>query len=201
MGAMMQGGRAILRQLLVTRYEDLKRRLTRRFGSADLATEVLHETWLRLDGSAELGLLHQPGSYLYRMALNVAADQRRSGTRWASRAEIEALLHADDDLLDPERIVAARSEIAALERVLAELPPLGRAIFLAAVVEELTYKAIAERFGVSLRSVEREMRRALDHCGDRLEKRLASRAGQTARAASLRAEGTRRLRAGDDDEA
>jgi RNA polymerase sigma-70 factor (ECF subfamily) len=197
---MMQSGRAILRQLLVTRYEDLKRRLTRRFGSVDLATEVLHETWLRLDGSAELGLLHQPGSYLYRMALNVAADQRRSGTRWASQAEIDALLHADDDLLDPERIVAARSEIAALERVLAELPPLGRAIFLAAVVEELPYKTIAERFGVSLRSVEREMRRAFDHCGDRLEKKLASRAGRAVRTPSLEAEGPFAAQAGHDDE-
>jgi RNA polymerase sigma-70 factor, ECF subfamily len=177
-------GRSFLRQLLVAGYEDLRRRLTRRFGSADLATEVLHETWLRLDGSAELSAVHEPRSYLYRMALNVAADRRRSDTRWASRAQLEALQHADDDLLDPERIVAARFEVAALERVLAELPPLSRAIFVAAVVEEQPYRAIAARFGMSLRSVEREMRRALDHCGKRLDKKLASRAGQTPRETS-----------------
>jgi RNA polymerase sigma-70 factor, ECF subfamily len=145
---------------------------------------VLHETWLRLDGAAELGTVRQPRSYLYRTALNIAADQRRSETRWVSRAEIEALRHADDGLLDPERIVAARSEIAALERVLAELPPLRRAIFLAAVVEEQPYREIAARLGLSLRSVEREMSRALGHCSKRLDKKLAKRAGRTPRETS-----------------
>jgi RNA polymerase sigma-70 factor (ECF subfamily) len=149
----------------------------------------LHETWLRLDGTAELGLVHQPQSYLYRMALNVAADRQRSGKKWANQEQIEALLHVDDDLLDPERIVAARSEIAALERVLAELPPLGRAVFVAAVVEEQPYRAIASRFGISLRSVEREMSRALDHCSNRLEKKLASRVGRTPRKGPLDEDG------------
>lgn len=145
---------------------------------------MLHETWLRLDGPAELGAVRQPRAYLYRTALNLAADRQRSETRWASRAEIEALQHADDDLLDPERILAARSEIAALERVLAELPPLRRAIFLAAVVEEQPYRAIAARLGLSLRSVEREMSRALAHCSKRLDKKLAKRAGRTPRETS-----------------
>src|SRR5262249_37069688 len=72
----------------------------------------------------------------------------------------------------------------ALERVLAELPPLSRAIFVAAVVEEQPYRAIAARFGMSLRSVEREMRRVLDHCGKRLDKKLANRAGRTPRETS-----------------
>lgn len=177
-------GRASLRQLLVAGYDDLKRRLTCRFGSADMASEVLHETYLRLDGTGEMGIVQQPQSYLYRMALNVAADQKRAEIRWANRVEIEALLHADDDQIDPERIVAARSEVAALERALADLPPLRRAIFLAALVEEMPYRAIAARFGTSLRTVEREMSRAFDQCGQRLGKKLAKRAGRTPRETS-----------------
>lgn len=178
------GSRSLLRRTFVAGYEDLRRRLTRRLGSAGLATEVMHETWLRLDDPAELGIVHQPQSYLYGMMLNVAADQRRSEARWASRAELEAAQHSDDDLLDPERIVAARSEIAALERVLAELRPLTRAVFVAAIVEELPYRAVAARLGISLRSVQREMRRAVDHCNKHLEKKLPSRAGRTPRETS-----------------
>jgi RNA polymerase sigma-70 factor, ECF subfamily len=176
---MIETGRNLLRQLLAVRYDDLRRQLVRRFGSPDLATEVLHETWLRLDGTAELGTVHKPQSYLYRIILNVAADRRRAETKWASRAELEALQHADDDLLDPERIVAARSEVRALERVLAELPPLRRAIFIAATVEELPYRMIGARFGVSLRTVEREMSRALDHCSKRLNKKRFNLAVRT----------------------
>lgn len=181
---MIETARSLLRQLLAVRYEDLRRRLARRFGSADLATEVLHETWLRLEGTTELKPVHRPHSYLYRMMLNVAADQKRAETRWASRAELEALQHADDGLLDPERIAAARSEIKTIERVLSELPPLRRAIFVAATVEEASYRSIAARFGISLRTVEREMRRALDHCSARLDKKLANRAARTPRETS-----------------
>jgi RNA polymerase sigma-70 factor (ECF subfamily) len=176
--------RASLRQLLIKCYADLKRQLARRLGSADAATEVLHETWLRLGGTAEIGAVQQPRSYLYRVALNVAADLGRSEARWLGKIEREALLHADDDQLDPERVAAARSEIAALERVIAAMPPRRREIFLAALVEELPYRAIAERFGMSLRSVEREMARAFDHCDQLLEKKITRRAGRPPRESS-----------------
>jgi RNA polymerase sigma-70 factor (ECF subfamily) len=167
---MVESGRALLRQLLVSGYEDLKRRLTRRFGSADMATEVLHETWLRLDHVTEIGAVQRPKSYLYRMALNVAIDRRRADTSWFGKAELEVLLRSDDDQLDPEHIVSMRSEIAALEDVLGELPVRCRTVFMAALVEELPYRDIAKRMGISLRSVEREMRRAFEQCGKHFEK-------------------------------
>ena len=39
---------ALLRDLLTDRYTEFKVRLTRRLGSEELASESLHETWLRL---------------------------------------------------------------------------------------------------------------------------------------------------------
>jgi RNA polymerase sigma-70 factor (ECF subfamily) len=172
---MAEIGRASLRQLLVSGYDDLKRRLTRRFGSSDEATEVLHETWLRLGQFNEPVTIQRPHSYLYRMALNVAVDRHRASSRWSDKAELQALLHADDDQLDPERVIAMRSEIAALERRLAQLPTRRRAIFLASLVEELPYREIAARFGMSLRSVEREMSLAFDQSGRLLETPLVKR--------------------------
>ena len=49
---------AALRQLLVERYDDLRQRLARRLGSMEFATEVLHETYLRL------GRGEPPGGYV-----------------------------------------------------------------------------------------------------------------------------------------
>jgi RNA polymerase sigma-70 factor (ECF subfamily) len=114
--------RASLRQLLVSGYDDLKRRLTRRFGSSDEATEVLHETWLRLGQFTEPVTVQRPHSYIYRMALNVAVDRHRASSRWFDKAELHALLHADDDQIDPGRLIAMRSEISAQKRRLAQLP-------------------------------------------------------------------------------
>lgn len=166
---MVDTGRKLLRQLLVSGYDELKRRLTRRIGSADVAAEALHETWIRLGHVNEAAVIERPKSYLYRMALNAAVDRHRADVRWFDKANLESLLRAEDDQLDPEYIVSMRSEMAALERVLAELPARRRAIFIAALLEELPYRDIARRFGISLRSVEREMSRAFDHCGKRIE--------------------------------
>ncbi len=56
-----------------------------------------------------------------------------------------------------------------LELALAEMPLQRRAIFTAALIDDLPYRTIAARFGVSVRQVEREVRRALDHAEARLE--------------------------------
>ncbi|MGO4717336.1 RNA polymerase sigma factor [Bradyrhizobium sp. 2TAF24] len=178
---MVEIGRALLRKLLVSGYDDLRRRLTRRLGSADAATEVLHEAWLRLDRGPDIVALERPQSYLYRMALNVAVDRQRAENRWVGKAELEALMVADTDVLDPEHIAAMRSEMAALERVVAQLPARCRAVFTAALVDELSYREIAERLGISLRTVEREMNHALAHCGKHFEgARLKRRARASA---------------------
>ena len=171
---------AMLRQLLVDDYRGLKERLARRFGSADFAGEVLHEAWLRLDrieASASTAAVHNPDAYLYRVALNVATDQKRADKSWLGKAEIEALYRRAQDDLDPGRITEARSELQALAQALEELPPRRRAIFIAARVEYLPHKAIAERQGITVRIVDRELKAALDHFSKVLNKKLVPRCG------------------------
>jgi len=54
---------ATLRRLLIDRYDHLKRSLTRRLGSHEMAGDVLHDTWLRLARSdMTVGTLQNPGS-------------------------------------------------------------------------------------------------------------------------------------------
>lgn len=159
---------ASLRALLVDRYGEFRNRLASRLGSTDLAAETLQETWLRLERSGHPGVLDRPDAYLFRIALNVAADRRDADRRRLALSEVEVLRHLDDDELDPERIVEARSEIDALARALDELPLRCRAIFIAARLDEIPHKLIAARHGISIRMVERELKRALDHCAERL---------------------------------
>ncbi|KRQ92814.1 RNA polymerase sigma factor [Bradyrhizobium valentinum] len=157
---------AMLRRLLIDDYYGLRERLARRYGSADFASEVLHEAWLRL-GRAEAppsiaAAVNNPKAYLYRIALNVAIDQKRTEKSWLGKAEIEALYRRTFDELDPARVVEARGEVKALAKAINELPPRRRAIFMAARLENLPYKVIAERLGVTVRIVDRELKAALD---------------------------------------
>lgn len=165
---MGETARTLLHRLLVSDYAELKRRLKRRLGSDDAASEVLHETYLRLGRMGEVGVIDSPTAYLFRVSLNVAADRRRADARTLTAAEVESLRQMADHALDPGRIAEARQEIEALERALHELSPRRRAIFVAARLEGVSHPALAERFGISTRMVEKELKRAFDHCAARL---------------------------------
>jgi RNA polymerase sigma factor (sigma-70 family) len=169
--------RARLRALFEAGYTAFRERLKRRLGSEDLADEALQDAWLRLARDGDVGVVQRPETYLFRVALNVAADRREAEARRLSQREINAVLHMADDALDPQQIHEARAEFAALERALEELSPRRRAIFILARVEEVAHDEIARRFDISPRMVEKELRRALDHCGERLNRKVVRRFG------------------------
>lgn len=105
---MKHSGRSPLVKLFLTSYEDFKVRLRKRLGSEELANDVLHETYLRVDRMVETPDIAQPSAYLYRMALNIAADRRQADARLLTGSEIEDLLQISDEALDPARVVGGR---------------------------------------------------------------------------------------------
>lgn len=164
--------RLALRQLLLDRFDDLRSKLTRRLGSSERADEALQETYLRLEQGGEIGPVRRPGAYLMRMAINTATNQIIAQNRRLTAVETEALLQVPDERPGPMRVVEARSEVAALKRALADLPARRREIFLASWVDGHSHRQIAGRFGVSVRTVQVDLKRALEHCAVRLGKDL-----------------------------
>lgn len=154
----------VLRKLFVDGYDDLKARLTRRLGSSDLAGEAMQDTWLRLAHAEPAGAIQSPDSYLYRIALNLAEDRRRREKRHGSNVEIEVALEVPDERPTPEQALLARSDLAAFQAIIAELPEYRRAIFVASRLDNIPRQEIADRLGVSLRSVAREIALAHKHC-------------------------------------
>jgi RNA polymerase sigma-70 factor (ECF subfamily) len=127
---MTDNGLSTLRRLFLDRYDDLKARLTQRLGSADLAGDAMQDTWLRLARTESVGVVQSPRSYLFRIALNVAEDRRRTEQRRPlSAVEIESLLELADDAPTPEQTVVARSDLEAFKAIVDELPRRRRAIF------------------------------------------------------------------------
>jgi RNA polymerase sigma factor (sigma-70 family) len=146
-----------LRHLFVDGYEELKRRLTKRLGSADLAGDAMHDAWLRLENAESIGSVQSPANYLFRIALNAADDHRRQQKRHASAIDIDTLFNLPEDAPTPEETALARSDLEAFKAIMAHLPARRRAIFLAARVGNIPRQEIADRLGISRRLVAKEL--------------------------------------------
>jgi RNA polymerase sigma factor (sigma-70 family) len=164
-----------LRDLLVEKYDELKVRLASRVGSIDLASESLHETYLRLNRTDNMEPVLNPYAYLFRMALNVARDRERANTRRLALSEVEALLSLDDGTFDPALIAQGYADINELSLAINELSPRQREIFIAARLEETPHREIGVRFGISSRTVERELKSALAQLEKKINKKFSKR--------------------------
>lgn len=164
---MEQSAQMVLRNLLTRSYDDLVRRLSVRLGSSELAREALQDTYVRLDRPLP-GPLRNPAAYLYRMALNAGRNRRVAEARYLTAGEIDAILYIPDEAPSPSAIVESRQELALLAAALDELPPRRRGIALAAWERSLSHKDIAAEFGISVRTVQTEIKSAMEHCARRL---------------------------------
>lgn len=149
----------ILLDYLSKRYANLKLRLTRMLGNSDLASDALHDTWLRLKGKDDVGPVQSPGAYLVRMAVNIAVDSQRRQSRAISVDDIDAVLaEVIDPAPGPEHQAEARSDLDALLRIVDRMPERRRACFLLVHAQGMTQKDAAQHLGIALRAVEYELR-------------------------------------------
>jgi RNA polymerase sigma-70 factor (ECF subfamily) len=118
------------------------------------------------------------------MALNMAADHHRAQGRLLTGEEVDELLHAVDDVIEPSAVLAAQQDIAALSLALDALTRRQRDILVAARVDELPQADIAARHGISVRMVGKELKKALETCATKTGRRAYQRFGPGARETS-----------------
>lgn len=157
-----------LRDYLLGTYDELKRRLSRRLGSEELAGDALQDTWVRLDTRRDrLGPVQNPAAYLLRMATNIVVDRQRADHRLMSFDEITALLDMADPGPGPAQTAETGFALAHTLELLQKMPERRRRILLAIRVEGLQQREVAERLDVSLRLVQRELKAAQEYLAAR----------------------------------
>jgi RNA polymerase sigma-70 factor (ECF subfamily) len=166
-----------MRRHFLAYYDALRKRLKYRLGSEDLANDVLHETYLRIEQHDDELKVRNPQAYLYRAALNVAYDQHANAPRLLSVDEIDELLLLEDETQDPARIVDARNEVKELQKVLHKLPWRQHEILIAARLEGVSHRDIAQRFHISTRMVEKELKAALAACARHMKRNVIQQFG------------------------
>lgn len=176
--------RQLLRRHYLLSYHELKSRLTQRLGSVELASEALQDAWLRLERALPEVAIERPESYLLRIAYNLGLRRSQRTAPTLTLDDARLALNLVDETPDPARILEARSELDVLKQAIAELTARRRDILLTSRLEGVPMHEIAARHGISQRTAERELRSALVHCAERLERKATVRFGFGARDAS-----------------
>lgn len=140
----------------------LLRFLRRRLGNAALAEDLTQETWLRTANARGAAAIDNPRGYLFSIASNLALDhQRHVGHRVELQAVAEVVEAVADHQPSPENVVLYRSEFARLLRVVDQLSPRCREVFVLGKFEGLSLAEISQRLGISRNTVVTHMVNAL----------------------------------------
>jgi RNA polymerase sigma-70 factor (ECF subfamily) len=131
----------------------LRRRLRARVGSTEDANDLVHDAFARLLGTHRLQSVGDPAAFLNRIVRNLLIDRAR---RLAARAPHPSTEMEIDIPVPPEQGQAI--ELEQMRRryreIVLTLPPRMREVFVLHRVEELSYKEIATRLDISIRTVE-----------------------------------------------
>jgi RNA polymerase sigma-70 factor (ECF subfamily) len=133
------------------------------------AEDVLQEAYARLLAVSTLDRTPaRARAYLFKTATNLVHDRfRRPEPTFDGASHEDAVADAAET---PERIVDFEQGLDAVKRALLELKPRCRQVFLLRAAEGFDYDEIAARLRISRRTVEREMKHALDVCQQRLKR-------------------------------
>lgn len=135
-----------------------------RLRDRDAADDMVQETFLRLAGNGDAATIRNPAAWLQRVARNLIFDR----TRKAKATRIHLHVPIEEADLPPVRPdqsdrLEACDLLDRYEEALGMLSERTAQIFLLHRLDELSYREIASRLGISVATVEYHMMRALAH--------------------------------------
>jgi RNA polymerase sigma-70 factor, ECF subfamily len=160
LAALRNGGEQALRPIFERYYPDMLRHIRRIVPDddtcKDIAQEVFMELWRRRE---ELDIRTSLGAYLRRAAFNRAVNYAKSRVSFETPEQLSGL--ADSPWTERDRQQQQESLEAALHRAIDKLPEKCRLVFAMSRFENLSHRAIAEKLGISVKTIENQITKAM----------------------------------------
>ena len=155
--------KTLLASLYLDNHAWLRGWLSRQVRCPQDAADLTQDTFLRAYDARQLDRIQEPRAYLSTVA------RRLLCSLWRRRKLEQSYLDQLADLPpahapSAEDIALVREAIEAIDRALEGLPSRVKRAFLLNRLEGMPQQAIADLLGVSLATVERDLRRAFVHC-------------------------------------
>ena len=149
---------------------ELGRYLRARRGAQD-AEDLVQEGFVRLLQNNAAEIPQNSRAWLYRTCTNLACDGNDYRTvRESVHVECDDLGDFEDACADPAQHIEGRQQLRQVWLALCGLPEPCRHAFLLNRLDGLSHREIATHLGLSEKTVERYIQRALEVCRRTLEK-------------------------------
>jgi RNA polymerase sigma-70 factor (ECF subfamily) len=138
----------------------------RRVPEADI-DDLVHDTYAKLFALESFSNIRDPKSYTFQAAWSIYVSR----VRRAQIVSIRTIANFDQLAVEapgpsPERQLQDREELELLAAALAALPVKCREAFILRRVEGLSQREVAEKLGISEKTVEKHMARGIRHLMD-----------------------------------
>lgn len=143
--------------------EDLTQFLTYRIRCPDTAQDLCQETYLRLLRDNAISHDHNLTGLLFKVAERLAINY----LKWQQLPRNSGIDLADDLVCPkhlPDEITSLRQQCEMLLTVIQTLPKKDAQVFLLRKIDELSYTEIAQQLGISEKTVQRRLVKAMLHC-------------------------------------
>jgi RNA polymerase sigma-70 factor, ECF subfamily len=164
----------IFTKLFAESREALHRYIRRFVGSSETAKEIVQEAFLRTYRQGESVTTLR--AFLFSTARNLAANEyrhRRIVERGGFRDFGDSWVKTERESLEAELLRDERNRL--VQEAIDRLPPQCRAAFTLRVFHDCSYKEVAERLGISAKTVEKHIARGLHDTHSYLKRRYEPR--------------------------
>jgi len=141
----------------------------RRVKDRSEAEDLVQEVFVRLLKRGNVADLQDIRGYLFQTAASALTDRARKNLscRKDGHVSFDVLTHAHEDF-SSDRVLSGEETLTRVSRALLELPERARTVFVLRRLEGLRYQDIAQRLGISVSLVEKQMARAVAYLTQRM---------------------------------
>ena len=141
----------------------------RRIGNISDAEDLTQEALIRATRRFDADRYDTIDGYVFQIAANLIRDRARRAKVRETHHETVKYREELRVVSSPEDVLEVDMQLESLERALNALPERTRQVFLLRRLDNMSYKDMSDRFGISVSALEKHMTRAIARIAEKFQ--------------------------------
>ena len=156
-------------QLFDAYYDELQHFIYFKSGDTQVAEDIVQDAFLKVWEMRSTVRVETARALLYTIAANLFSNRYK---RMKLNLKLQQTIVEDRTFETPEFEMEIKEFDRKLQRVLSELNDNNRTVFLMNRIDQMTYNEIAASLNISVKAVEKRMKKALEHVRKEIEQKF-----------------------------